>query len=416
MTETPTQVPRDLPDQHSVTVGPEVHRQDICGTFQPGGDGPLYCQSTPTTVHVDEWGFAVSWCDECYADRKQCGRCFGDVEQDANLRKGLCQDCRDEIRLWGGDDQRGIEKTPDDAQTKLVTDGGQQMLTETEQEEWEELVDKPVDELSDAEKTTKIKLSIKRRYDPPEWSLAFELASPDGRRADAIAVNTFPSRNFKVIGFEFKASRSDWLSEKNEGAKADYFVQAVDEFYVVAWSGVVKEEELPDGWGLLELKPNSEQIWSQVESNLTKHQQGEPDKAFWGRFIQKTIGNDSNYTQQDLREARKRGYEEGREEGKKRGSSIEDRQIKKKAEKWDTLEENGLDWLYSVNQSDIYEIKRARKLLQLFDDEGFRSVRGEFEGLLDQLGKVEAQLNLLEESMDVPEEGELDSGGEAGGD
>jgi hypothetical protein len=278
-------------------------------------------------------------------------------------------------------------------------DTDQQTLTETEQEEWEELVDADPGTLSDAQKTSKIKLSIKRRYDPPEWSLAFELASPDGRRADAIAVNTFPSRNFKILGFEFKASRSDWLAEKRDGGKADYFVQAVDDWYVVAWSGVVKESELPDGWGLLELKPNSEQLWSQVESDLTGHQQGDPDKAFWGRFIQKTVGEDSNYTEDDLREARKRGYEEGREEGEKHGSRIEDRRTRKKAEKWDELEEAGLDWLYTIDEDRIREIKRAREVVQKFDDGGFGSVWHEFEDLVDRLGQLESQMGLLEESI-----------------
>lgn len=90
----------------------------------------------------------------------------------------------------------------------------QQPLTEEEEQQWQNLSEKDPDLLTAAEKTSKIKLSIKRRFDPPEWCLAFEVASPDGRRADAVAVNTFPSRNFKIVGFEFKTSRSDWLNEK----------------------------------------------------------------------------------------------------------------------------------------------------------------------------------------------------------
>lgn len=286
----------------------------------------------------------------------------------------------------------------------MTDETGQQTLTDREQDEWEELVGKSPDALSDAEKTSKIKLSIKRRYDAPEWALAFELASPEGRRADAIAVNTFPSRNFKTIGFEFKASRSDWRSEKNEGAKADYFVQAVDEWYIVAWSGVVKETELPDGWGLLELKPNSEQIWTLVESDLTKHQQGEPDKAFWGRFIQKTVGNESNYTQADLREARKRGYEEGREEGEERGSDISDRRIKRNAEKWEQLEDNGLDWLYGVGEDDIRELKQARELLKLLEEDGYRSLQSQFDNLVTSVQKVGKHIERLEGATGIEPE------------
>lgn len=272
----------------------------------------------------------------------------------------------------------------------------QETLTEREQEEWRELMEKPTENLTDAEKTSKIKLSVKRRYDPPEWSLAFELASPEGRRADAIAVNTFPSRNFKIVGFEFKASRSDWLSEKREGAKSDYFVTLCDEWYVVAWNDVVEESELPEGWGLLELKPNSEQLWTQVESDLTEHQMGDPDRAFWGRFIQKTVGEESNYTRQDIREARKRGYEEGREDGEEYATSVEARRIKRKAEKWEELENAGLDWLHRMDDEKIRELNDARDFLRRLEDEGYQTLWSEYENLYDALMKVQAPLERLQ--------------------
>lgn len=272
-------------------------------------------------------------------------------------------------------------------------------LTDAEQDEWENLVEKDPEELTDSEKTSKIRLSIKRRYDSPEWALAFEVASPDGRRADAIAVNTFPSRNFKIVGFEFKASRSDWLSEKREGAKADYFVTLCDEWYVVSWNDVVEESELPEGWGWMELKPNSEQLWSQVDSNLTDYQQGEPDRAFWGRFIQKVVGEDSNFSQQDLREARRRGYEKGYEEAEPE-DRIEHHELERKAEKWDELQEAGLDWLYRVDEQRIKEISAARELLDKLDAETYGSIQDDFQDLIDALYTAESALNRLESAVD----------------
>ncbi|WP_135822983.1 hypothetical protein [Halostella litorea] len=267
-----------------------------------------------------------------------------------------------------------------------MSDAQQETLTDTEQDEWRELMNKPPENLTDAEKTSKIKLSIKRRFDPPEWSLAFELASPNGRRADAIAVNTFPSRNFKVVGFEFKASRSDWLSEKNEGAKADYFVTACDEWYVVAWSGVVEESELPEGWGLFELKPNSEQIWKQVDSELTEHQQGEPDKAFWGRFIQKTVGGESNYTKQDLREARRRGYEEAEEELTDRRLDREAEDLHDKAETVDKLRDAGLlGYVHPISDDRIERLNKAKQFVQALEGGQFNSLDNELEHFEDNV-------------------------------
>jgi len=284
--------------------------------------------------------------------------------------------------------EKPTEKSPPDPENNS--------LTQTEKEEWQELVEKEESELSDAEKTSKIKLSIKRRYDAPEWTVAFELMSPENRRADAIAVNTLASRNYKIVGFEFKASRNDWLSEKRDGEKADYFARICDEWYIVAWAGIVTEDELPDGWGLLELKPNSEQLWTIVESDMSGYQQESPGRPFWGRFLKKTVGSETNYTEQDLKEAQKRGYEEGKEDGKEYGSTIEDRRIKKKAERWDALEEAGLDWLYNVTEEDIQELRDARKLLHMLNEEGYKTIRSEFENLVDALNKFRAPLERLE--------------------
>jgi len=81
-----------------------------------------FCDKTADLVvpAPDESDYPI--CRECYEE--PCGRCFDAIENDDNVAKGLCQGCRDEIRMWGGDDERGIEKDPDSEQTTLLTDGG----------------------------------------------------------------------------------------------------------------------------------------------------------------------------------------------------------------------------------------------------------------------------------------------------
>lgn len=261
----------------------------------------------------------------------------------------------------------------------------QQPLTDQEMEDWRELRHTPHEDLTDEQVTSKVRLSMKRRYSAPEWSLVFEFTGPNGRRADAIAVNTFPSRNFKIVGFEIKASRNDWLAEKREAAKADYFVQCVDEWYVVAGRrGIVKEEELPDGWGLLELKDNrDDQLWNLVESDLTEHQQGGPDRAFWGRLVQKVIGEESEFTTSDLEEARRRGYDDAKEDAKKRADR-ELEKLERKAESYDRLEEAGFDFIRrygTVRESDVERINRAYRLINYLDGNGRGSFVSELESL-----------------------------------
>jgi hypothetical protein len=268
-------------------------------------------------------------------------------------------------------------------------------LTDAEQQEWRDLLEKDPGKLSDSEKTSKIRLSIKRRFDAPEWAVAFELTGPSGRRADAVAVNTFPSRNFKVVAFEFKASRSDWLAEKRDGGKNDEFVRLADEFYLVSWSGVVEQSEIPDGWGHMELKPNSEQLWKQRDSDLTEHQNGETPREFWGRFVQKVVGGDSNFDLQDVKEARKRGYEEGVEDGKDRFNLERDR-LERKAEKWDELQESGFSDLTRLSEEKLERIDAARTLLDRMDEEKYQALWDQWEDLASGVDEIGRTLESLE--------------------
>lgn len=262
-------------------------------------------------------------------------------------------------------------------------------LTDQEQEEWRELANTPHEDLSDDEVTSKIKLSMKRKYSAPEWVLTFELASPDGRRADAIAVNTFPSRNFKTLGFEFKASRNDWLAEKREGAKADYFVRNVDEWYVVAGRrGIVDEKELPQGWGLLELKDNrDDQLWNIVESDLTEHQRGEPGRPLWGRILQKAVGDTTEFTTADIQEAKSRGYQEAVNEGVQQQADRNIERLEKKAESWDKLADADFDFVRSYGRMSETDIRRINKAYGLIKALEGRSRRGDFVSQLTRLRK-----------------------------
>ena len=100
-----------------------------------------------------------------------------------------------------------------------------------------------------------IKALLRNRYPIEEWALAFEVAPETGggtRRADAVAMNMWRSRGHAIHGFEFKVSRSDWLRELKEPSKADAVAQYCDYWWlVIDGDHIVKDGELPEGWGLL---------------------------------------------------------------------------------------------------------------------------------------------------------------------
>lgn len=97
---------------------------------------------------------------------------------------------------------------------------------------------------------------MRARYMAPEWAIFFEVANGPGstlrRYADAIAMSLFPSRGLDVHGFEFKASRQDWLNELKKPQKADEIAQYCDYWWLVVENKeIVKDGELPGPWGLL---------------------------------------------------------------------------------------------------------------------------------------------------------------------
>ncbi len=106
--------------------------------------------------------------------------------------------------------------------------------------------------------TAAIEQALRERFTAPEWAIFFEVQSATGgaasRRADAIAMSLWPSRGLEVHGFEIKRSRSDWLRELKNPAKAETIARFCDRWWVVTTPDVVKLEELPPTWGLLVLR------------------------------------------------------------------------------------------------------------------------------------------------------------------
>lgn len=75
----------------------------------------------------------------------------------------------------------------------------------------------------------------------------------DGRRADAVYVGYTAASGRCLIGYEVKTSRADWRREIARAAnKADQWADQCHEWWiVVADPLIVKDGELPPGWGLM---------------------------------------------------------------------------------------------------------------------------------------------------------------------
>ena len=100
-----------------------------------------------------------------------------------------------------------------------------------------------------------MRLRIDRRHMRPGDAfrggvVLHEVPSVEGTRADAIALD-FRNGKPALVGYEIKVARGDWLHELDNPAKAEAWARHCTEWYVAAPPGVVRPEELPDGWGLV---------------------------------------------------------------------------------------------------------------------------------------------------------------------
>jgi len=102
--------------------------------------------------------------------------------------------------------------------------------------------------------------ALRDRYPANEYALMYEVRNATGfsgrvRSADAVAMSLWPSRGLNLHGFEFKASKSDWRRELAQPEKAEEICRFMDYWWVVATTnGIVRLDELPENWGLLELR------------------------------------------------------------------------------------------------------------------------------------------------------------------
>jgi hypothetical protein len=75
------------------------------------------------------------------------------------------------------------------------------------------------------------------------------------RTADFIAMDLWPSKGLALHGHEVKVSRSDWLRELAEPEKAAEFIPYLNHWWlVVSDPAIVRDGELPGGWGLMEVQ------------------------------------------------------------------------------------------------------------------------------------------------------------------
>jgi hypothetical protein len=99
--------------------------------------------------------------------------------------------------------------------------------------------------------------AIAKVHAPPEWACFRDVANATGwngkRRADAIAMNLYPSRGMEIRGFEIKVSRSDLRRELDAPDKAEEIGKFCNTWWIVVPDGLADKDLIPLAWGIMEV-------------------------------------------------------------------------------------------------------------------------------------------------------------------
>lgn len=123
--------------------------------------------------------------------------------------------------------------------------------------------------MSDHDITQRIKVLIANRHTGDsrmrDWTVFFELrdgtgTGASGQSMDAFAMHTWPSKGYRRIGYEIKASRSDFIREMKAPEKRAWGVSITHEFWFVAPAKVIEPTEVPEDCGLLVITANGDRL------------------------------------------------------------------------------------------------------------------------------------------------------------
>lgn len=134
--------------------------------------------------------------------------------------------------------------------------------------------------------------ALRKRHQRPEWLFAYEvnlgtgffssynvpgLAEPISfqQRIDAFALNCYASRRFRTVAYEIKLTRADFQREIDHPTKRQAAMLFANYCYFAAPAGLIKPDEVPEPWGLVEVW-ESLTVRTKVEAKLLQN-----DKPAW---------------------------------------------------------------------------------------------------------------------------------------
>jgi len=222
-------------------------------------------------------------------------------------------------------------------------------------------------------------IRLKARHDGEGWGYLEQVRNGTGfgsdlRTADAIAMSLWPSKGLHLHGYEVKSSRSDLMNDLKNPAKHEAFAKYCHFWWlVVGDSKIIKDGELPSGWGLM--VPRGDALMIKVHAPLKINP--EPiSYQFLAALFRKITR--TSYTENDISKLCQTEYTRGQESQKEHNKRAIDRLEGKIKDLKTAIEE--FETASGVKMS-LYNSGPIGEAVKLITSGGFRSLQFNFEAL-----------------------------------
>lgn len=248
--------------------------------------------------------------------------------------------------------------------------------------------------------TSSIAAALEKRYPTLQsaYAILYEVGNGTGancgRHADALVMSLWPSRGLWLAGFEFKASRSDWLKEHANPAKADAIQRYCDFWWLaVTDPKIVQDGELPQNWGLMALDSRGS---LRVIKDAPRLAPVEIDRSFLGAIMRRIAEPVAAMARLDLRQEYERGRKEAVDQYERETATLREELAKLERQVFDFERASGIatniecraKWRYSRDVSP-HDVGAAVRLLA---DGGLTSELLRIQGMERQLRDAADQL------------------------
>lgn len=225
--------------------------------------------------------------------------------------------------------------------------------------------------------TSELTAMLRDRYTGREWAFLTEVPNGTGtaksRSCDAMSMSLWPSKGLHIHGHEIKVTRSDWLQEIQDPTKSHAFSRHCHYWWIVAPKGVVKIEEMPPNWGLMQ--PGTKTI---RVKRLAKLEEPEAINHSMLAGLLRAATQQSE-TEHKIRSADANGYRRGYDDGRKsaqRHAAVEKETDDRKEAAWErSIREFELASGVRIGMYSGAKIGKAVKLLMSTESPEFLAKR-----------------------------------------